>query len=94
MAQCLPWFDRRYIGKAAGEMRERYGAMRLEAFELVEVRNEAPAITEIGAGLRYEEGGDVVERSVEFRLAYEDPAGNYATRGKPGYDWALYRADV
>lgn len=90
MARCLPYFDRRRHGKTAGELRESYKSKLLKGFELLEIRDEAPGITEVKAKLVYEEDGHRREQVTDFRLVNEDDEGNAAVRGKPGTVWAIY----
>lgn len=90
MVHCLPYFDRRKPGKVAGELSRTYKVKRLRRFELLDVRDEAAAITEIKAKLLYEEDGHEKEQVVDFRLVNEDDEGNPGTRGTLGTDWAIY----
>ncbi len=94
MARCLPWFDRGHLDKTAGEMRAQYASKTLQAFEFLEVRDEAAGVTEIRAKLRYEEDGNTAERIIDYRLIYEDAQGDPVVRGKPGADWAIYAGYV
>lgn len=89
MAQQLPSMFGGSIQKIAGQVREIYGSKRLEEFEFQEIKDEAPAITNIEVKLSYEEDGNPIERVVVARLLSEDAKGNPAVRGKSNSVWRI-----
>jgi hypothetical protein len=92
MAQCLlysPYRQEQGLNKVAGQLRADYDARRLQAFAMLELRDEAPAITVIRTKLIYDEGESEREHIVEYRLVYEDAAGRPMVRGKVGGAWKV-----
>lgn len=89
MAQQLPSMFVGSVRKFAGQVREIYGSRTLESFEFQEIKDEAPAITNIEVKLWYKEDGNLVERTVTVRLISEDAKGNPAVRGKPNSIWRI-----
>jgi hypothetical protein len=90
MAQCLPATQRNPISKAAGQVRSVYGSRSLERFELQEIDDHAPAVSEIKVRVWYHEDGQVLQVDNTFRLINEDPQGKPVTRGKPDSSWSIY----
>jgi hypothetical protein len=90
MAQCLPAIQRNPISKAAGRVRSVYGSRSLQRFELLEIDDQAPAVTEIKVRIWYDDGGQVLLLDNTFRLINEDPYGKPVTRGKPNSIWTIY----
>jgi len=88
MAQCFARMLQTSVNKDAARVRGNYQSKRFSSFELLEVDDQAPAITEIKVRLQYEEG-QVVSREVTFRLLNEDSESNPAVRGKPGSEWGI-----
>lgn len=83
----LSWL-RESPGKDAGRIRNHYALCNLKSFEIVEVKDETPAVTEIKVKLCYERNGEI-EREVMFRLVNEDTQGNPAVRGKTNSRWCV-----
>ncbi|MBL8189380.1 MAG: hypothetical protein JNK38_15330 [Acidobacteria bacterium] len=75
-------------GKDAGRVKNHYASSKLRIFEIKEIVDEAPAITEITVKLWYEEGQDVT-KEVTFRLVNEGVDGNPTIRGKSGSQWHI-----
>lgn len=90
MAQCLAQDERNQINKTAGRLRARYDSKGLQAFEIIELKDEASAVTTAKVKVEYNEEGQQVQRLLEVRLINEGADGNVAARGKPGSSWALY----
>jgi hypothetical protein len=89
MAKCLSPSLWGPVSKLAGRLREKYGAKHLETFEFTEVSDDSAAVTKIQTNLVYEEDGKEVEKSVRFRMIYEDSDGLPAVRGKPEGTWIV-----
>lgn len=95
MAQCLPFIEHKYEGnKLPLNLKRHYVAMTFQSFEILEIEDEAPAITNIKVKLLYKENDLDVEKVKDFRLLYEDKLGNPSVRGKPGSQWVLYTSRV
>ena len=91
MAQCLSFTEKKYSTRPLpAEMREYFGSKQLRSFQILQVKDEAPAITEIKTKLVYSDDGREVERDYNFRLVSEDAAGGPVIRGKPGGVWVIY----
>lgn len=90
MSRRLPVGQREPMNKAAARIRENFSAKKLQGFELQNISENAPAVTEIEAKLKYEEDGKPVERSISFRLINESTEGNPSVSGKPGSAWSIY----
>jgi hypothetical protein len=93
MAGCLPYSPyrpERDRGKVAGQLRAHYDAKRLKAFTLLELHDEAAAMTVIKAQLVLDEGREERELVTDFRLLYEDGAGRPIARGKLGGAWKIF----
>jgi hypothetical protein len=72
MANCIWSFLQDSEKKMAGRVREVYGYHFLKHFELLEIIDEAPSITEIRVLLNYEFNGKCIENEVKFRLIIND----------------------
>lgn len=94
MARCLPVSDRSHLSGAAGDLRKYYEDKRLQAFELLELSDDAAALTVIKAKLVYEEHGTEITQISDFRLLNEDGNGSVIVRGAPGSSWGIYTAYV
>ena len=77
-------------GKVAGQLRAHYDTKRLKAFTLLELHDEAAAMTVIKAQLVLDEGGEERQQITDFRLLHEDGAGRAVARGKPGGAWTIF----
>jgi hypothetical protein len=88
MASFFPHWLKTSLGKDAGRVRDHYSTSGLDAFEIKEIQDKTPAVTEIKAWLRYE-GDDEIEREVIFRLVNEDTEGNPTVRGKLDSRWSI-----
>jgi hypothetical protein len=90
MAKCLPG----NLGYSEQEspriIREHYASRTLKAFEFTDIKDDAPAITEIEASLVYEEESRAVERTMRFRLVNQDSEGRPDIRGKSRTSWFVY----
>src|SRR5216683_3218912 len=74
---------------APARVREYYASKRLKAFEFLEVADSAAALTTIKTKLVYEENGNDVERTIDFRLVNVDQDRHAAIRGKPDSTWLI-----
>lgn len=77
------------LRKLPGKVREHYKEKKLISFELMEVNDEAAAISVISTKLIYEQDGVVREQIMGFRLLNEDTQGDPVYRGKIGSSWTI-----
>jgi len=90
MAKCLPTNLGYSERELPGMIREHYASRALKTFEFTDVKDNAPAITEIEASLVYEEESEAVERTMRFRLVNQDSEGRPDIRGKSRTSWFVY----
>ncbi|WP_209121713.1 hypothetical protein [Alkalihalobacillus sp. BA299] len=79
------------VGKLAGELREIFIGKKLVGFKLVNVYDNAPAISEIEMLLEFEreEEHTIYEIVHKFRLSYEDENGETVVRGYKEAEWRI-----
>lgn len=84
------------IGKLAGELREIFEQIILIDFKLVNVHDNAPAISEIGVILEFERVEDQTTFEVlhKFRLCYEGENGEPVSRGYKKAEWKILRQTI
>ncbi|MEK6304071.1 MAG: hypothetical protein AABO41_25560 [Acidobacteriota bacterium] len=90
MAKCLPpnlGYSEREL---PGMVREHYASRELKTYEFTDIKDNAPAITEIEVSLVYEEESEAVERTIRFRLVNQDSEGRPDIRGKSRTSWFVY----
>lgn len=88
MAKCVWSFLQRT--DMAKRLREAYQGFTLNAFELVEIIDKAPAISEVVVRLIYQHNGESVVNEVTFRLVInESPDGQAMMRGMPSASWGI-----
>lgn len=76
--------------KMAGRTRQVYSSHFLKNFELLEIIDEAPSITEIRVLLNYETNGESVENEVKFRLIINDGLDKKTLmRGMTNATWGI-----
>lgn len=90
MAQRLSRLHADYYGKKLTQhVRESYVDKAFSSFLIEAIDDQASAITEMQASIRYIVGADQMNRPFRFRLINEDVKGNPVPRGKPGSAWRL-----
>jgi len=72
--------------KYAKEVRETYGSLFLEKFEIIEINDDASAITEITVRIELKENDT---KQCHFRLIYEDGKGGSLPRNMSGGNWKI-----
>lgn len=84
------------IGKLAGELREIFEQIKLIDFKLVNVHDNAPAISEIEVLLEFERVEDQTTFEVfhKFRLCYEEENGAPVARGYKKAEWKILRETI
>ncbi|HXT62500.1 MAG TPA: hypothetical protein VN696_05645 [Pyrinomonadaceae bacterium] len=88
MAEYLPGMSGP-INKAAGEVREFYVSLALEKFEIEEITDKGPFITNLKVRLCYISDGEPRDDVVDFRLFCEDTEGRLALSETQGAQWRL-----
>ncbi len=89
MARCLESSFRTPVNKLAQQVRECYQQSQLIDFELIKIGDEAPAISEVEVLLTYEQNGQVIEKTVEFRVLIYDEKNNPTIFGNPNANWFI-----
>ena len=82
------------INAIAGDMRSHYSTRQILAFEILEISDGAPALTEIRAKLTVDEVGGTIVREVAFRMVNQDEAERSVTRGNPLGRWAIFNVYI
>lgn len=91
MAKLLPPSFRDRPPKAAGTMRQEFGDKQLDSFEIVEIRDEAPAISEVRVDVRFLENGRPRQGRLECRvICHSRDDENTACRGDDGASWFFW----
>ncbi|HEX9931118.1 MAG TPA: hypothetical protein VGB02_21490 [Pyrinomonadaceae bacterium] len=90
MANCI-WSMLQLSGnKMPGRVRAVYDSTLLKDFELLEIIDEAPSVTEIRVSLRCESNGNCCDKEVKFRLVINDSSdGKPLMRGMPNATWGI-----
>jgi hypothetical protein len=89
MARCLESNFRTPVNKLAQQIRERYQQSPLVSFELIEVRDTTPAVSEVDVLLTYEKNEQVLEKTVEFRVLIYDEKNNPTIFGNSDAKWFI-----
>lgn len=77
------------IRKRAGELRELFKNYKINSFELLEIDDKAPAITEIRAKINLQIENDQFIREDKFRLIYSDDSNTILARGSEEGEWRV-----
>lgn len=90
MGGCI-WSDLKLPEKKmAGRVREIYGSSFLKNFELLEIVDKTPGISEIKVKLEYEKEGEYFTNEVQFRLIVnDDENGKPMIIGMPNFSWGI-----
>jgi len=70
-------------------VRERYHDKEIVSFTIDQIRDEAPAITEVDVDVVYRQSGEEQSRRKTFRLVYSDQEGQPGIRDNGGAEWKL-----
>lgn len=73
----------------AQQIRENYDGRTLKAFDIIAIEDQAPSASNIEATLHIEDGGDLSEKTVSFRLVYWHRDGNAVIRGDAEGEWTV-----
>lgn len=83
----FPFFDAE--GTTPQRVREALDDCRLESFRLIQISDEAPAVTEITVHLKIRRGETLEQASKTFRLVFWGPDNIVVTRGDPRGRWGI-----
>jgi hypothetical protein len=90
MANCIWAYLQTSDKKMAGRVREAYSSCYLKSFELIEIIDEAPSVTEIKVLLNIEIDKKSLKKEVKFRLVINDGLDNKPLmRGMPNATWGV-----
>ena len=89
MAQCLDPKFGSAARKNPGEVRAIYGDAEMQSFILINIKDEAPAITEIHTNIIYLKNGEERVKLVKYRLVNSAADGTPQVRGKAGSHWGI-----
>jgi hypothetical protein len=88
MAKCLNFFLHDDPHEMPPLIRKKYTSKKLKLFEFIEIKDNAPAVTEIQTKLIYEENNTLCEKSIRFRLLNLNKEG-LCVRGEPNSVWVV-----
>jgi hypothetical protein len=77
------------IGKVAKEVRTIFRGKKLLNFKISNIRDEAPAISEIDTVINFEIGGKQISHEHTFRLIYQDDKCSTYVRGHNDGAWKI-----
>ncbi len=81
--------EKKSINKLAGEVRDKFENIKITKYEIENVVDEAPAITEIKANVTALINGVENSRIIDFRMIYQDVYGKPIVRGNQKGKWYL-----
>lgn len=76
-------------GKLAGKIREQFSPFTLDSFELVEIIDQSPAISEIIIRVKIEENDLKKTIDLPLRMIYENKGGSPSVRDEEGCEWKI-----
>lgn len=79
----------RKIGPIARDLRSLLDDKELLAFEILELQDQAAAVTTARVAVRYKKREEVIEKELELRLLFLDEKGAPAVRGKASGVWMV-----
>lgn len=80
--------------KKPAALRRAYADKKLNGFQLTEIVDKAPGMTEIHVCLVFVEQGSSTTKSARFRMLHENDCGEACPRGKPGANWKVVNWEV
>ncbi len=92
MALLLCDFSGRASSKRAGEVRETYGPHELAGFRLVDVHDDAPAVTVVRVVLKCSKHGKSSETEVSLRMFYQNENGEPRAYPFEDASWVIFEA--
>lgn len=89
IADALLYFTDTPKGKKAGMARQDFGKHIPVSFKVLRIDDQAPAITQVIAELRFEVDGQEKLKEVSVRATYQDLENNPAVRSMPNGHWRI-----
>lgn len=89
MGKLTVYFDNRPVKKRAGQIREYIAKLNLTEARIINVRDEAPAITNIDTVLEIRIDGNIETKEFSFRLVYGDETSSPIMRGFANGSWKV-----
>ena len=89
MARCLSPKMGPPLQQAPIRIRQTFASKNLRSFEFASILDSAAALSIISVDLVFEEYGEEVSKSLEFRLINEDFEGNPEVWGTPNSEWKI-----
>lgn len=89
MGELTVYYDKRSIGKRAGEIRDDLTDFQLRNACLIEIRDEAAAVTKIICKLNYQVGDEQRTDEFSFRLIHMDHDVQALARDEAGGSWLV-----
>lgn len=94
MSHILPNHPHETDASLPALVRGEFSDRRLQSYELSEIRDLGPGISEIIVNILYDRNGQQVRSTSQCRLLYEDIEGNLTVRGTMAGKWVLYNWHV
>ncbi len=89
MAGLMKTFGDYPLSKRAGEVRLNFQGKSLEGYKLLEIKDEAAAITEITVEVTLNHRDKILTENFSVRMIHEDSEGNPALREEPDGNWRI-----
>jgi len=89
MARCLSSKMGPPVKQAPARLRQTFASKILKSFEFVSIQDSGAALSIISTNLVFEEYGEEVSKSLDFRLINEDFEGNPEVWGTPNSEWKI-----
>ncbi|MBW2569671.1 MAG: hypothetical protein JRE47_09960 [Deltaproteobacteria bacterium] len=89
MAGLMKAFGDYPLSKRAGEVRLNFQGKSLKGYKLLEIKDEASAITEITVEVTLNHRDKILTEKFSVRMIHEDSEGNPVLREEPGSNWRI-----
>ena len=73
----------------AGELRDKFKNIQIQNFCIAEIRDEAPAISEVIAVLNYKNGDHDESKEITVRMIFQDSNHSPLVRSSPSGSWRV-----
>ena len=89
MAGLMKTFSDSQLSKKAGEVRQNFQGKSLEGYKLLEIKDEAAAITEITVEVTLNHRDKILTEKFSVRMIHEDSKGNPTLRDEAYGNWRI-----
>ena len=89
MAGLMKTFSNSPLSKRAGEVRLNFQGKSLEGYKILEIKDEAAAITEITVEVTLTHRDKILTEKFSVRMIHEDSEGNPKLRDEPDGNWQI-----